>query len=67
METHQSFIIHAVAQVSEDGQQQCCAHMKVKYARNRAAAVAEARAAVATGRRIFVRDLDSDNWFEISD
>lgn len=67
VETRQSFIIHAVAQVSEDGQQQCCAQMKVNYAKDRAAAVAAARASVATGCRIFVRDLDTDNWFEISD
>jgi len=41
--------------------------MKVTHARNREAAVAQARAAVLAGRRIFVRDLDTGNWFEISD
>ena len=66
LETRQSFTVYAVAEVSQDGQQECGAHMKVTHARNREAAVAQARAAVLAGRRIFVRDLDTGNWFEIS-
>ena len=55
------------AEVSQDGQQDCGAHRNVTHARNREAAVAHARAAVLAGRRIFVRDLDTGNWFEILD
>ena len=61
LETRHSFTIYAVAEVSQDGQQACGAHMKVTHTRNREAAVAQARAAVLAGRRIFVRDLDTGN------
>jgi hypothetical protein len=66
LETDKSFTTHAVGQVSKDGQQDLHAQMNVKYGRDRAAAVAEAKALVAPGRRIFVLNIDTGDWFDIS-
>jgi hypothetical protein len=64
--TAKSFTIHAVGQVSRDGQQDFHAQMNVKYMSDRAAAVAEAKALVVPGRRIFLWNLDTREWSEIS-
>jgi hypothetical protein len=66
LRTDKSFTIYAVGQVSSDGQQDFHAQMNVKYVSDRAAAVAEAEALVVPGRRIFLRNLDTGDWFEIS-
>jgi hypothetical protein len=64
--TDQSFIVYAVGQVINDGQQDFRAQTNVKYVRDRSAAVAEAKALVVPGRRIFLRNLDTGDWSEIS-
>jgi hypothetical protein len=57
---------HAVGKVLQDGQQDFHRQMNVKYVRDRAAAVAEAKALVVPGRRIFFWNLDTRDWSEIS-
>ena len=77
--TDQSFSIHAVGQVTKDGQQDFDTyhreqsghdhqrrHVNLKYEIDRAAAVADAKAMVAPGRRIFFRNIDTGDWSEIS-
>jgi hypothetical protein len=55
-----------VGPVSHDGQQDFHAQTNVKYEIDRAAAVAEAKALVRPGRRIFFRNIDTGDWSEIS-
>ena len=66
LRTNQSFVLHAVARVTRDGQQDFFTHVNVRYASDRAAAEADAKALVAPGRRIFFRNLDTGDWSEIS-
>jgi hypothetical protein len=67
LRTHQSFSTYAVGRVSKDGQQDFSAHADVKYVNDRAAAMVEAKALVLPGRRIFLWNLDTGDWSEISD
>jgi hypothetical protein len=64
--THASFTLHAVGPVKRHGQQDFDTHVNVKYANTRAAAETQAKAMVATGGRIFFRNLDNGDWSEIS-
>jgi len=64
--TNQSFTIHAVGQVSQDGQQDFNGQENLKHESDYAAAVAAAQALLVPGRRIFFRNLDTDDWSEIS-
>ena len=64
--TDRSFAVHAVGPVSKDGQQDFRAQMNVRYVRDRTAAVAEAKALVGRGRRVFSWNLDTGDWSEIS-
>jgi hypothetical protein len=64
--TSRSFATHAVGQVFKDGQQHFHNQANVKHLSNRAAAVAEAKALVAPGRRMFYLNLDTGEWSEIS-
>ena len=66
LRTDHSFTLYAVGQVTKDGQQDFDTHVNVKYASDRAAAVADAKALVMPGRRIFFRNLDTGDWSEIS-
>ena len=64
--TSQSFVIYGVGRVSKDGQQNFRGAVNVKYVSDRAVAVAEAKALVVPGRRIFLLDIDTETWSEIS-
>ena len=77
--TDHSFSIHAVGQVTNDGQQDFDTiyreqrghdhqheHLDLKYERDRAAAVADAKAMVAPGQRIFFRNIDTGDWSQLS-
>jgi hypothetical protein len=64
--THASFTVHAVGRITKDGRQDFDTHVNVRYASDRAAAVADAKALVVPGRRIFFRNLDTGEWSEIS-
>lgn len=66
LRTSHSFTVYAVGQVSDDGQKDFHTQTNLKYLNDRTAAVAEAKAVVVPGRRIFVRDLDTGEWSEIS-
>jgi hypothetical protein len=66
LRTEQSFALYAVGQVSKADQQDFCAQVNVNYVRDRAAAVAEAKALVVPGRRVFFRNIDTGDWSEIS-
>lgn len=67
LRTHQSFSTYAVGRVAEDGQQDFHAPMNVKYVNDHAAAMVEATALGLPGRRIFLWNLDTGDWSEISD
>ena len=66
LRTAKSFAVYAVGPVFEDGQQEFYRQAQnVKHLSDRAAAIAEAKALVSAGRRIFLRNIDTDDWSEI--
>lgn len=67
LQTEHAFTIYVVGQVSKQGQQDFHGQTIAKYLGTRAAAVAEAKALAGPGRRIFLRNIDTDRWTEISD
>ena len=64
--TTKSFAVYAVGRVSREGQQDFHSEVGLKYAADHATAVAEAKALITPGRRIYSRNLDTGDWFEIS-
>jgi hypothetical protein len=67
LQTATSFTVYAIGTVFEDGQQEFYRQAQhVKHVSDRAVAVAGAKALVAPGRRIFLRNIDTDEWSEIS-
>ncbi len=66
LRTTQSYVVHAVGLVSKDGQQDFSAEAGVNYKIDYASAVAQAKAVVLPGGRIFFRNIDSSEWSEIS-
>lgn len=66
LQTTQSSSVYAVGPVSVDHQQDFNAQTNVTYLNDRAAAVAAAKALVASGRRIFLLNIDTGKWSEIS-
>jgi hypothetical protein len=65
--TGKTFSTCAVGRISKDGQQDFRGQTNVKYVSGHPAAVAEARALVAAGRRILFRNIDDmGDWSEIS-
>jgi hypothetical protein len=67
LSTDQSFTVYAVGLVTKDGQQEFDTQMNVKYDRARETAMADAKALLAPGRRIFFRNIDTGEWCEILD
>jgi hypothetical protein len=65
--TTQSYAVHAVGRVSKDGQQDFSSESNVHYEIDYAAALAQAKALVVPGGRIFFRNIDTFDWNEISD
>jgi hypothetical protein len=63
--TAKSVAVYAVGGVTRDGQQDLGDVAGVKYSRVRATAEAVAKVIVEPGRRIYFRDLDTDEWSEI--
>ena len=63
--TNQTFTDYAVGNVFTAGQQDFAAQKNVKHERERAAAVAVAKTLVVPGSRIFIRNIDTDDWSEI--
>jgi len=64
--TTQSYTIYGVGRVSREGQQDLGNQTDIKYANDRAAAVAEAKALVAPRGKIFLQNIDTNDWSEIS-
>jgi hypothetical protein len=64
--TTQSYAVHAVGRVSKDGQQDFSSEANVEYEVDYTAAVAQAKALVVPGGRIFFRDIDTSDWNEIA-
>ena len=67
LRTDKSFILHAVGRVTKDDRQDFDTHVNLQYENDRAAAVADAKALVGRGRRIFFRNLDTGERYELSD
>jgi len=65
LRTDESFAIYAVGLVAEDGQQGFGGQLNVNHVRDRAVAMAKARALAGPGHRIFLCDIDSGDWSEI--
>ena len=64
--TAQSYSVHAVGRVSMDGQQDFrSSEASLKYKVDHAAAIAQAKALVLPGGRIFFRNIDTGDWNEI--
>ena len=66
LRTEQTFSIHAIEVVTKTGQQDFRGQVHVKYVRNDEEALTEARAMWVPGRRIFLLDIDSGDWSQIS-
>ena len=67
LRTTQSYAVHAVGRVSKDGQQDfSSSEANVKYEVDYAAAVAQVKALVLPGGRIFFLNIDTGHWNEIS-
>jgi hypothetical protein len=63
--TTQSYTIYGVGKVSKDGQQDFGRQTGITYANDHAAAVTQAKALVAPGRKIFFGNIDTGEWSEI--
>jgi hypothetical protein len=61
-----NFRIHAVGPVANDGDQDFFTGMNVKYIPDRGAAVDAAQAMASRGKRIFLRNLETNEWSEIA-
>jgi hypothetical protein len=66
LRTDETFAIHAVGVVSKDGQQAFRGQTDVKYVSGHADALAEARAILVPGRRVFLLDIDFGDWSVVS-
>ena len=63
--TTKSFSVYAVGRVSRDGQLDFHREAPLKHSSIPDTAVAEAKALVTPGRRIYFRNLDTGEWSEI--
>jgi hypothetical protein len=66
LQTDKSFTAFAVGIVSTNGQLDFHSEADVKYLTDRTAAVTLAKSLVTPGRRIVVRNIDTNAWAEIS-
>ncbi len=67
LRTAKSYTIHVVGRISNDGQQDFKDQSDLKYEKDRGAALAAAKRLRTPGRRIFLGDVDTNTWSEISD
>jgi hypothetical protein len=65
LQTTQSYTVYAIGRVSKDGQQDFQGATDVKYENDHTAAVAQAKALAVPDRRIFLQNIDTDEWSEI--
>ncbi len=66
LQTTHTYTVYAVGRVSHSGQQDFSRGAAVKHEHDDVAAVAYAKALVAPGGRIFLRNIDRGDWSEIS-
>ena len=66
LKTSRSFDTHAVGAVFKNGQQDFRGLVKVRLAAHLAEAFSMASALVVSGGRIFLCDIDTDEWSDIS-
>ena len=66
LSTARSFTIYVVGRVSQDGQQGFDTQAKTTHLPDEAAARAQAKAIVKPRQKIFLRDIDTGKWSEIS-
>jgi hypothetical protein len=65
LHTSKGFTVHAVGQVTSDGQQDFHHQTKAKYIDDRREAETFAKALTEPGGRVFFRNIDTDEWSEI--
>jgi hypothetical protein len=65
LRTEQSFRVYAVAVVTQHGQQEFNTAMPVEYVNTSATALARAKALVRPEGRVFLRNIDTNEWSEI--
>jgi hypothetical protein len=66
LHTAKAFTINAVGQVESDGQQDFHGQTKTKYIHDRREAETFATALAKPSGRLFFRNIDTDDWSEIS-
>jgi hypothetical protein len=66
LRTNRSYTVYAVGSVVLAGQQDFGHSEQVRHVATHAEAVEAAKALVASGRRIYLVDIDTNEWSEIS-
>jgi hypothetical protein len=66
LKTAKSYTVFAVGRVSKDGQLDLEHEPNVQHVSDSALATAAAKALLEPGRRILLRDLDIEEWSEVS-
>jgi hypothetical protein len=66
LRTSQSYTLYAVGSVATAGQHDFSHSEPVRHVANHAQAVETAKALVAPHGRIFLRDIDTDEWVQVS-
>ena len=64
--TKTTFVIHAIGRVRENGQQDFTGQHDVTHIAAREAALTKAKSLAQTGGRVFLRDIDNDQWLELA-
>ena len=67
LSTDKAYRVYAVGLVHAAGDQDFKGQENVAYLDSRADALKAAKALLAPGQKIFIRDIDTDEWSEISD
>jgi hypothetical protein len=66
LETRKSFTIYVVGLITKDGQQSFHDRTNQDNVKTRTAAVACAKTLVKPGRRIFLQNIDTGSWSELT-
>jgi hypothetical protein len=67
LRTRRSFTVYAVGAVSQDGQQDFGSHAFPAHRTDDAAALAMAKSLRTPGGRMFLSDIDTGEWSEITE
>jgi hypothetical protein len=66
LHTKTAYTVYVVGKVTQDGQQDFHGQTDAQYLHDRLAAVAAAKTLVTPQRRIFLLDIDTGQWSEIT-